>query len=650
MDTPIFEENDLDDFKGIDIMRAVRSFDPCLPCGVHMYLGKGKVLKKLHSPTAGRRPRAGLLTATRRRIDGTSQDLRAIGDRIERLLDELRAAADPRAYDRPRSCCGWSPSSTAPGSPACVELVGGADGAGVRRPCSLDDELVASLLVVHGLHPDALGDAGRARARHGAAVPRRARRRRRAARRRRGRRRGAPPTARQLRRVPVVGGHAAARGRAGDRRGRPGDRHRSTSRSRRPTRRPVTADARAARPASRRHRYDSGGPSDVAPTSERVSRRVTDPLAVLSASGVAAPRRSRARASAARCAPSRSPTSTTTSSTSSAAQPHVHLPRLLPAVHARRRRRRPLPRRARPLPRVRRLRALAGAVGRAPDPGERGVLLPQLDARIASPRSTPARPARPSRCCRSTRGTSSSAGEPGAGDAASPTSRRSSCARTARPRRDRSASSCRSTPATSWSASCAGSGGASTAAREAHDALDAFFAGVRPSAAPMEAGRERAVVRGRRAPGRAYAAVPTLMLRLRITEADGRAGPRRRARGARSGSSRSATLRRRRGGPARRAVRRDAAVGRHAAAVPVDPRRHDGPGVHRRDRDRPPVPCTYDFEVAAQPSTSTPRRRRDPARAAVRGTVFTRATTGFASSRSRGTRRRVPAAGRCGAT
>jgi len=38
--TPIFEENGPDNFKGIDIMRAVRSFDPCLPCGVHMYLGK----------------------------------------------------------------------------------------------------------------------------------------------------------------------------------------------------------------------------------------------------------------------------------------------------------------------------------------------------------------------------------------------------------------------------------------------------------------------------------------------------------------------------------------------------------------------------------------------------------------------------------
>ncbi|MFF7258832.1 nickel-dependent hydrogenase large subunit [Streptomyces sp. NPDC008159] len=50
---PIFEENGPDDFKGIDIMRTVRSFDPCLPCGVHMYVGKGKTLTTLHSPTYG---------------------------------------------------------------------------------------------------------------------------------------------------------------------------------------------------------------------------------------------------------------------------------------------------------------------------------------------------------------------------------------------------------------------------------------------------------------------------------------------------------------------------------------------------------------------------------------------------------------------
>jgi hydrogenase large subunit len=53
MGQPIFEENGPDDFKGIDIMRTVRSFDPCLPCGVHMYSGKGKILEARHSPTLG---------------------------------------------------------------------------------------------------------------------------------------------------------------------------------------------------------------------------------------------------------------------------------------------------------------------------------------------------------------------------------------------------------------------------------------------------------------------------------------------------------------------------------------------------------------------------------------------------------------------
>jgi hydrogenase large subunit len=48
--TPIFEENGPDNFKGIDIMRTVRSFDPCLPCGVHMYVGGGKTIERIHTP------------------------------------------------------------------------------------------------------------------------------------------------------------------------------------------------------------------------------------------------------------------------------------------------------------------------------------------------------------------------------------------------------------------------------------------------------------------------------------------------------------------------------------------------------------------------------------------------------------------------
>ena len=54
--TPIFEENGPDTFKGIDIMRTVRSFDPCLPCGVHMYLGNGKTLEQHHVPMFGAQP------------------------------------------------------------------------------------------------------------------------------------------------------------------------------------------------------------------------------------------------------------------------------------------------------------------------------------------------------------------------------------------------------------------------------------------------------------------------------------------------------------------------------------------------------------------------------------------------------------------
>jgi hydrogenase large subunit len=50
--TPLFEENAPDGFRGIDVMRAVRSFDPCQPCRIHMHLGPGIDLQQLHSPDA----------------------------------------------------------------------------------------------------------------------------------------------------------------------------------------------------------------------------------------------------------------------------------------------------------------------------------------------------------------------------------------------------------------------------------------------------------------------------------------------------------------------------------------------------------------------------------------------------------------------
>ena len=51
--TPIFEENGPDKFKGIDIMRAVRSFDPCLPAACICTSATAKCLKTRHSPMFG---------------------------------------------------------------------------------------------------------------------------------------------------------------------------------------------------------------------------------------------------------------------------------------------------------------------------------------------------------------------------------------------------------------------------------------------------------------------------------------------------------------------------------------------------------------------------------------------------------------------
>jgi len=40
MNTPITEAGKPEEWKGIDIVRAVRSFDPCLGCAVHVHIGK----------------------------------------------------------------------------------------------------------------------------------------------------------------------------------------------------------------------------------------------------------------------------------------------------------------------------------------------------------------------------------------------------------------------------------------------------------------------------------------------------------------------------------------------------------------------------------------------------------------------------------
>ena len=79
------------------------------------------------------------------------KNLRAVGDRIEQLLDELRAAADPRLYGQAEEMLGLVTDLYGGGLARIIEIVGEKDPAVLGLLA--DDELVGSLLLVHGLHP-----------------------------------------------------------------------------------------------------------------------------------------------------------------------------------------------------------------------------------------------------------------------------------------------------------------------------------------------------------------------------------------------------------------------------------------------------------------------------------------------------------------
>ncbi|HKE76207.1 MAG TPA: NifU family protein [Acidimicrobiales bacterium] len=87
----------------------------------------------------------------------TPANLRATGDRIERLLDDLQSA-DPRVSALAEELVRAVTDLYGGGLARVVEIVG--EHAGDRAPDVLDgladDELVASLLLVHGLHPESL--------------------------------------------------------------------------------------------------------------------------------------------------------------------------------------------------------------------------------------------------------------------------------------------------------------------------------------------------------------------------------------------------------------------------------------------------------------------------------------------------------------
>ncbi len=322
----------------------------------------------------------------------------------------------------------------------------------------------------------------------------------------------------------------------------------------------------------------------------------------------------------------------------------------------RRRGRAALPRRARPLPVVPRLRALAGAVGQPADPGERRLLLRELEPRAgrrllpepgrrdgvaAAPRHVGRHrggPPRPGDAPARRRGLPRALGAPGRRDGGVlPRAHR-------RLLRDG-----RAAPAP-----VAGLRRRAGGARRPRCVL-------RPDPGPCpsrsgrgSAGRELALVRGARRSGRAARRGADPRAAPPARRGRRPAGPRGRAALPDHDRTAEAALRAGGAGPPGRAVRRDAAVGRDAPAVPVDARRaRSSTGFDATTEVDLPITCTYDFEVAAAKYLHGLDGGEIPILLLFSGTIFRapgdRRHGGLA--RSRGTRRRPTACrSRSGAT
>jgi Fe-S cluster biogenesis protein NfuA len=78
-------------------------------------------------------------------------DLQALGERIERLLDGLRIAVIPREYEHVEEVLRLVTELYGTGLERILTIVGPE-----ALPDLVADELVAGLLLVHGLHPDGL--------------------------------------------------------------------------------------------------------------------------------------------------------------------------------------------------------------------------------------------------------------------------------------------------------------------------------------------------------------------------------------------------------------------------------------------------------------------------------------------------------------
>ena len=92
-------------------------------------------------------------------------DLRAVGDRLQALLDNLRSRSEPTVYELAEEALGLVSQLYGGGLARVVDIAQAPAPAGGPSVLDrlIDDDLVASLLVVHGLHPlDLAGRVGRA--------------------------------------------------------------------------------------------------------------------------------------------------------------------------------------------------------------------------------------------------------------------------------------------------------------------------------------------------------------------------------------------------------------------------------------------------------------------------------------------------------
>ena len=54
LQTPILENYERpEDYKGIDILRAIRSFDPCMPCTTHIHTGSRVISREVVTCACG---------------------------------------------------------------------------------------------------------------------------------------------------------------------------------------------------------------------------------------------------------------------------------------------------------------------------------------------------------------------------------------------------------------------------------------------------------------------------------------------------------------------------------------------------------------------------------------------------------------------